>query len=451
MSAVKEKSSVPAWFYPAFASKGVGIVSVSALLNYVTFFATNYLGLSPALVGTLMLFSKIFDGFTDILAGFIIDHTNTRLGRARPYEISVIFYCFFTVVIFSVPDMGAAGTAAFVFIVYTLIFSVFSTLLTCSEPVYLARAVKDDATRVKVLSFSGLIYVIPTVAVSAILPQLIATIGATRAGWRTIALILCIPATIIGMIRFITIKEIVDADPAGKQKIGLKEGAMLLFKNKYILIFSLALLLTNIAQNHGSGPYYFTYIVGDISMQSVTAIGTLLATMVLLFIPALSKKLGLAKVMKAGLILGAAGYLLPLIAPRLLPLLALSSMLSLGSIIPIWMLAGAIVINCMDYGEWRSGKRGEGIYSCASGVSSKVGIGLGAAISGGILALGGFDRMLPVQNGPANTAIMLLYTAIPAGFLLISFIVMQFYNLDKKMPVIQQELAERKIRREEDA
>lgn len=53
-------------------------------------FCTNVLGMNSALVGTLLMVSKLFDGFTDLLAGFLIDNTKSKWGKARPYEIAVI-------------------------------------------------------------------------------------------------------------------------------------------------------------------------------------------------------------------------------------------------------------------------------------------------------------------------------------------------------------------------
>lgn len=46
---------------------------------------TLALGVSPALVGLLGLFPRIFDAITDPLVGFISDNTRSRWGRRRPF------------------------------------------------------------------------------------------------------------------------------------------------------------------------------------------------------------------------------------------------------------------------------------------------------------------------------------------------------------------------------
>lgn len=54
---------------------GIASAVVSALIAYTTFYATDVLQLNAGLVGTLLLVSKLFDGVTDLVAGF-----------SRPYE-----------------------------------------------------------------------------------------------------------------------------------------------------------------------------------------------------------------------------------------------------------------------------------------------------------------------------------------------------------------------------
>ena len=81
------------------ASSAINVV----LLTFLTLYCTNALGMSAALVGTLLMVSKIFDGITDICAGYIVDKTNTKLGRGRPYDLCILGLWFTTYLLFSVP------------------------------------------------------------------------------------------------------------------------------------------------------------------------------------------------------------------------------------------------------------------------------------------------------------------------------------------------------------
>ena len=59
--------------------------------------------LNPAIVGSLLLASKIIDAFTDLGFGYILDKTHTRWGKARPYEVFVVLMWAFTILMFNVP------------------------------------------------------------------------------------------------------------------------------------------------------------------------------------------------------------------------------------------------------------------------------------------------------------------------------------------------------------
>ena len=47
------------------------------------YFYTNVVGISAGAVGMIMLLSRVFDGFSDVLMGTIIDRTHSKYGKAR--------------------------------------------------------------------------------------------------------------------------------------------------------------------------------------------------------------------------------------------------------------------------------------------------------------------------------------------------------------------------------
>lgn len=84
-------------------SRAVSLGCMTIVYGYLMIYCTNTLGLSSALVGTLLLCSKVFDGITDLFAGYLIDNTNTRFGKARPYEFAIIGVWICTWLLFSCP------------------------------------------------------------------------------------------------------------------------------------------------------------------------------------------------------------------------------------------------------------------------------------------------------------------------------------------------------------
>ena len=55
--------------------------------SYLQYFMTDVALINPTTVGTVMLFSKVWDAVIDPFIGYAADRTNTRFGRYRPWVI----------------------------------------------------------------------------------------------------------------------------------------------------------------------------------------------------------------------------------------------------------------------------------------------------------------------------------------------------------------------------
>ena len=434
-------------FYLIYSMPMIGYCLVAVLLGYVSYFAVNVLGLSSLLVGNIILVSKVFDGITDIIAGFLIDRTNTRFGKARPYDWAYVGFCIAAIVLFCIPKMGTTAMAVCLFLTYTVIYSIFSTLYSCANAVYLARTVEDPNQQVTVNVVSMFLGIIGSVVAGIIIPVYIAKIGSTVEAWRTFAFIIGVPSAIVCSIRFFIIKEnssMQEQTPVQK-KINFREGVKLLSKNKYVIILALALLVTNISMNLGAvNPFYFEQVVGDISKQSVVNALGAVGPLLVLCLPILAKKMGKKKLIVTALILGIIGKLLPLLNLQSITLLGIGTVLGTIGYMPLFILTINMVIDCMDYGEWKFKKRDEGIYSCISGFCSKIGTGIGTWLVAFVMMLGGYVSGADTQSQGAVNAIICVYTVVPAVLYLLAALCMHFYKLDDELPQIQAELAERK-------
>lgn len=89
----KKANKVPTKLMLAWNSRSVSMAISVVLMMQVTYYSTEILGIGSAAVGALFMAAKLFDGVTDLIAGFIIDKTNTKLGKARPYELFIIPLC----------------------------------------------------------------------------------------------------------------------------------------------------------------------------------------------------------------------------------------------------------------------------------------------------------------------------------------------------------------------
>lgn len=418
----------------------------AALLGYVTFFATDFLGISAVTAGVIFMVSKIFDGVTDIIAGYIIDHSHFKLGKGRPYELALIGYGAAMIALFSAPKMGMTPSCIYLFVMYSLINSVFLTLLNCNEPVYLSNVIEESSQSVTIAAITGFVSLIFTMLASMILPQFVATVGTTRQGWMLISVVMSIPLTLFGLLRFFFVKERRQSAETVSQNFTIKDMLSAIMQNKYILLFSLIILISNVGSNlvNSVQTYYFQYIMGDLSLASIMSLSMLAIIIVIMLTPILSNKFGFLKVMRATTLLGMIGYIIRIFAPTNMGLLFGSNILAMMGFYTMFSFAGTFVIDCIDYGEWKTGQRNEGTIACAQSVTAKIGTAVGVGLIGLLMGLSGYNGALTVQPDSANIMIIMLFSVVPAVFCLIQLILLHLYDLDKIQPQIHADLEKRR-------
>lgn len=451
---MKTKTKSNRWYPLAWSTRGFALGVNSLLLMQATFYATQSLGLSAGLVGTLFLVSKIFDGVTDLIAGYIIDKTHTKWGKARPYELFLIPTWILTVIFFSTPaSLGTAGKIVWVFVLYVLIQAVCVTFLSASETTYLARSTTDDGLRAKALTAAGILaMLVPTVA-SIILPQLIARWGSEPGGWTKIMLVYAVPLTIIGMIRFFCIKEIdVEENVGAQQKdsVGFKEALVAMSKNKYLFFFVGATFFCAVYNglNSGIGTYYFQYVVGDIGKMSLISMLGLLTPFTLVVFPLAAKKGNAMNFVRVGIVLAIVGCTMKFFAGDNMTMIFIASLVaSIPGAAMIQMIGSLFMIQCMDYGEWKTGVRVEAMMNSVNGFASKVGGGIASGGLGLLMGMTGFISGAETQSASAMTGIRLGYSVVPAILCVIMFVLLYFYDLEKRQGQIRADLEARRAKK----
>ncbi len=441
-----ENEVLPKYFKWAWTSRGLSLAVNVLLIMQLTYYCTDMLGMAPTLIGGLLLASKLFDGVTDLVVGFIIDKTNTKWGKARPYEICIIFAWLFTILMFSTPKIGIVGQSVFIFIMYTLINSICATFLNGGDAVYLARSIRNEANRVSVMSFNGGIIMLCSIIVSMIMPQLIAGVGAEKSGWTVIAAVIGIPMAVIGMLRFVFVKEVVhtESEETGEkaETVPLKTGLSCIMKNKYIWILAGMTFVVQLSANIGSAvnTYYFKYIMGNIKLATVVSMSSMITPVIMLIFPMLSRKFGTVTLLKAGAFLGVVGYGIRIIGGTNLVTLTIGSLIGGVAVLPVTMMISIYLIDTMDYGEWKTGVRVEGMLGSVNAFCSKLGSGIASAMVGIVMGMAGYDGKLAVQSASANVSIIALFNYVPMVLMIVLLLLAIAYKLDKMLPEIKTEL-----------
>ena len=107
-------------------------------------------------------------------------------------------------------------------------------------------------------------------------------------------------------------------------------------------------------------------------------------------------------------------------------------------------LFGPMVNNCVEYNDYKFGKRIVGMTNSANSFGSKIGSGIGASLIGWLLAAAGYNAALEVQPASVDTAIFAFGIYIPLVLFVIMFILLLKNDLEKRYPEIVAELQKRK-------
>ena len=360
---------MPLWYSLAWSTRGISAAINAVFLGYISFYASDVLGLNVTIIGTMLLGSKIIDACTDLCMGVIVDKTKTRFGKGRPYEIFIIFEWLITIAMYSVPaGMATMGKYVWLFVTYVLINAVCSTALGAVDSVYMARCFTSDKNRISAMSVNGTVVMLCSIIFSIIFPQFVDSAGTDTSAWAQLAVFLGIPLALIGILRFLICKE-VPVDEAAEaetekantekskssEKVGLVDLLKIVLRNKYLYFLVGFMFITNIINNIGTATtYYFKYIVGNFGLMSLANMTGLMTPVVLVFFPLLARKFGTTRLLRIGMAMGVIGIGIRTIGGANMGIILLGSLCSSVAVLPISMMINTYLIDTMDYGEWET-------------------------------------------------------------------------------------------------
>ena len=189
------------------------------------------------------------------------------------------------------------------------------------------------------------------------------------------------------------------------------------------------------------GSYFFEYYIGDLNQMSVVSMLGLVSPFALVLFPIAVRKIGGLNFVKIGLVLAVIGNVIKFIAGKNMVLIMLGSFIStVPGASALLMIGSIFVIQCMDYGQWKTGVRLEGPVNCVYGFASKVGSGIASGLAGALLGAAGFVGASETQTASALTAIQMSYSIVPLIICVIMLVILHFYDLDKNGEQIKQNL-----------
>ena len=404
-----------------------GNVVYVLLSAFVMIYLTDTAGLNAGVVGTLMMVSRLFDGFSDIIFGALLDRTNTRMGKARPWMLWGFVGCSAMIIaIFAIPtSLGDTAKYAWFFIAYTLLNAVFYTANNMAYSSLTALITRNGSERVQMGSIRFMFAFGTNLLIQSITVGGVAMFGGGAGGWRTMAIIYALFGLAVNTLSVFSVKELSPEELAGDDDTAQKEdtltvleSAKMLLSNKYYLLILVVFLLTQVfTAMLNMGIYFMKYILGDENLLGTFAWAINVPLIVgLLVTPIIVKKFGeMYRVNLGGYVIATLGRLGVLVAAYFhdIPLmLILSAVASLG-MSPLQGTLNAMIAEASEHTWLRTGKRIDGLmFSCTS-LGVKVGSGIGTAAAGWLLAASGYDGGLSMQPDSAIQMLYVMYVWFP--------------------------------------
>lgn len=399
----------------------------SAMSAFLLFYYTDYVHVDAVTIGTIMLLSRVFDGVTDLIMGVIVDRTKSRFGKCRPWILRMaIPFALAGVLLFSVPSgLGETSKLVYIFITYNLVSSVVYTAINVPYATLNSLITQNQYERSVLSIFRMILATVGTLLITNLTLPLVQFFGDNMSAWTKTFALFGVLAVIVFIITFTGTKERVEpAQETKHEKVPFFKGIGLLFRNKYwiMITVTLVLIFINYSLNGGAAVYYAKNVLHDENMVgTMNLVANLVQIGVMFFTAFIIKKIGKRNMLIVGAIIYGIGFaLFGFVGTNMVGVIAACVLKGIGNA-GISSCMFAIVSDTIEYGEWKTGYRTEGLINSASSFGFKVGNGLGSAILGWVIGMAG-----------DTVGSQITFIWIPAVLCIGQVVVMLFYKLDKE-------------------
>lgn len=401
---------------------------------YLLLYYTDVVGLSPATGGWIFAAALVWDAVLDPFMGYVASRTRTRWGSYRPYLLFAAVPLAASWALIFLPT-GFTGTALTIYALAVHIL--FRTCYTIVSMPYLSLSAvmtSDSHERGVLASFRMVAATAAGLVISYFTLDLVKALGGENQmrGFLLLALLFGTFATLILWFTFANTAEEIRAEEEALPSAA--DMVRMLRANSAFWLVSGLMLMTAMAATFFSKaiPYFFKYGVARPDL-----IGTALATVTgcaMLSIPfwtQLMKRKSKRAVAMSGPSLGIVAYSLfwfmPMDRPDLLiPILAISGVATGAGYLTFW----AMIPDTVEFGEWRTGIRAEGMIFGFVSLVQKAALGFGVGLLGEVLTKIGYVANQP-QAPETLRNLRLMMLVAPLGFAGLAILVISFYPLDR--------------------
>ncbi len=437
------------------------------ITKYQDIFVTDIIrvGLNFQKIATFIV--GIWDIINDIFLAAIVDKTRTRWGKFKPWLVvyaipGVLLTLLFWMMPIFFGDKGLYDVSKLVFyLVLQLMSNLASSLIAIVRTGMTATITPNIIDRTRLITqanlFSGFVEKGPEIIMGLLIDMV--SRGAIKIEMRSLYVsagtVTAIVAGGLALIYAFVAKERV---MQSVDRPSIFAGVKSVITNKPLLLITLSEFLSAFSMNSGVN-YYYINVLGLASMSTIVGIpGAVVSPISYSYVPWARSKFSTKMLWIAG------SHVDNLLLTGVFLVGSINkNYKKLGAMIPAWMIRETIWMffygikkvipeemrnEAIDYGEWKTGYRNEGMTGVAKGLAQKLVSTVGATIKTAILAKVGYVQGAGFGGQSESTEYSLFWmcTILPVVTGLLSIIPKFFYDLDgeKKERMYQELNARRK-------
>ena len=471
-----EYNDCPTWRLGLFALNNTATNLYMSAVGYISMYATGIGGLLVTVVGFILTAMRIFDGITDPIVGFLIDKTDGKFGKFRPFMvIGNAILAIMTIVMYTTVHRVPENIRLIYFVGCYAIYIIGYTCQTACTKAGQACMTINPAKRPKFGLFdaiyNSILFTVMGMFVSSYLVPKHGGFGSIGLYYEliTVCIIASAICTILAVIG-IWPKDRTEFFGLGNKapKVKFKDYISVLKGNRALQMLIVAAstdkIALSVAQNASVAVMLYGIIIGDYSLSGKVGMLVLVPTVLITMAGTkYAQKLG----QKKALVVGTWASIITYSALFLLLSLGDPTQISLNNMgfmtiafLGIFILArgavgvsGAFVIpmisDCADYETYLSGRFVPGMMGTLFSFVDKLISSFATTILAFAVESIGFAERMPDVTDTSTpemfTMTMLLFIGLPMLGWIASLIAMKFYPLDKaKMDEVQAHIQELK-------
>lgn len=441
----------------SYAGYGIGDMGFNLVFQftqiYLSYVFAKIFGLSGGQAASIFLIARLWDAINDPIMGALAARTRSRWGTYRPYLLlSILPLAGSLCMLFYKPDLSDTGIYIYALVAYIL-FGMAFTLGNVPYGALTASLTQDYTERSKLTSWrmtSGIIGGIIAVGLARPLAGIFTeTTGSKEMGWFYTAVCMAVFMSVALLATFVSVQEPIQEAPAKSTSFSFMESWRTLKGNRPFWFLTAAFVCNFIALTliTGSVPFFFEAYMRDTMLEApVTGLVFITAAISVPIWAWLARKSSKRTVYQAGLVV----YILGLVSVYFLAQKGMTTLYTSFFLVGLGAGASAyagwaMLPDTVEFGEWKNGSRNEGAVYGIYGFFFKLGIGLGLVLLNLGLDFVGYSADQLAQTAAARQGIRTIASIGPMVFLLLSGLLIIFYNLGPKSHAfIVNELAKRK-------